>query len=352
MKFHKRVPSFSFTSFTFNNNNTTAASSNNNEQPEPCNQPKNHQPQQSHSQNNSLSHQQQQETPRPSPNDQQQLAHRPRNGSITLLLSPDDPLRFIVQSPKACSPRKRSGSLVEQSMSSPTPDQSDTSGSARRRSSFAEPSSSNSNSSTSHFTRHRKRLSNLFSPLSYYSNNSRSPSPANRSGRLRQSSHSVDPESDRESTLDSSSIHPQIDLPSSSEDDSDSNHSNSDQSSDLEPELTDPEAETILANTNANASSITPIDYLQKSNQPIPFIDQAPNITPPHHHYPSHSPPPILAVSPSCVSPPTGKHRPAVGLARSVEGPPSVPVKTSNSPSLDRSIRRTVVRSLLNMAIG
>ncbi|EFP77633.2 uncharacterized protein PGTG_03589 [Puccinia graminis f. sp. tritici CRL 75-36-700-3] len=321
MKFHKRVPSFSFTSFTFNNNNS---SSNNNEQPEPVTSQSHSQPSspsQPHFEvqptqeppasavplsTNSLSHQQQ-ETPRPSPNDQQ-LAHRPRNGSITLLLSPDDPLRFIVQSTKACSPRKRSGSLVEQSMSSPTPDQSDASGSGRRRSSFAEPvnqpltalahldrgriaspnrsstltqSSSNSNSSTSHFTRHRKRLSNLFSPLSYYSNNSRSPSPANRTGRLRQSSHSVDPESDRESTLDSSSIHPQIDLPSSSEDESDSNHSNSDQSSDLEPELTDPEAETILANTNANASSITPIDYLQKSNQPIPFIDQAPNITSP-----------------------------------------------------------------------
>ncbi|KAI9599858.1 hypothetical protein KEM48_010253, partial [Puccinia striiformis f. sp. tritici PST-130] len=63
---------------------------------------------------------------------------------------------------------------------------------------------------------------------------------------------------------------------------------NQEEDEDEEEELllseNDTEAQTILANTHANASSITPIDYLQKSNQPIPFIDQAPNIT---------SPPPI-----------------------------------------------------------
>ncbi|PLW04670.1 hypothetical protein PCANC_28335, partial [Puccinia coronata f. sp. avenae] len=237
----------------------------------------------------------------------QQLTH-PRNGSITLLLSPNDPLQFIVQNPNAAT-RKRSGSLVEQSMSSPTPDHPDfTSPGGRRRSSFAEsinqglstlanvdrgrissPSSrlsstftQSSTASSSHFNRHRKRFSNLFSPLSYYANSSRSPSPANRSGRLR-SSNSIDhAESDRESNPDASNpISPQIDLPSSSEDESDSNNSNSDRSNDLEPEFSDTEAQTILANTNANASSITPIDFLQKSNQPIPFMDQAPNITSP-----------------------------------------------------------------------
>jgi hypothetical protein len=97
------------------------------------------------------------------------------------------------------------------------------------------------------------------------------------------SSNSIDhAESDRESNPDASNpISPQIDLPSSSEDESDSNNSNSDRSNDLEPEFSDTEAQTILANTNANASSITPIDFLQKSNQPIPFMDQAPNITSP-----------------------------------------------------------------------
>ncbi|KAI8457475.1 hypothetical protein BY996DRAFT_4578355, partial [Phakopsora pachyrhizi] len=38
---------------------------------------------------------------------------------------------------------------------------------------------------------------------------------------------------------------------------------------------------TILANTNANSSSVTPIDFLQSSDQPIPFLDQAPNLTSP-----------------------------------------------------------------------
>lgn len=146
-------------------------------------------------------------------------------------------------------------------------------------------------SATYHLSRHRKRLSNLFSPLSsYYHTTSRSPSPGNPHSRHRSSNLSSDPnDSDRESAIDSNSIHPQIELPpSDSEDESDSNHSTSDRSTtefDLNPSDSDRDHHlTILANTHANASSITPIDFLQGSNQPIPFIDQAPNLT---------SPPPI-----------------------------------------------------------
>ncbi|MBW0509787.1 hypothetical protein O181_049502, partial [Austropuccinia psidii MF-1] len=35
----------------------------------------------------------------------------------------------------------------------------------------------------------------------------------------------------------------------------------------------------IIANTHTNSSSMTPIDFLQKSHQPMPFLDQAPDIT-------------------------------------------------------------------------
>ncbi|KNZ54752.1 hypothetical protein VP01_2866g1 [Puccinia sorghi] len=312
MKFHKRVPSFSFTSFSFNSH------SNNNEQQSTT-------PPQSHSQPSSPSLPQFEVQPAPlsatvlpsnpsqslaqqqlqQPPTEQPLRHTPRHGSITLLLSPDDPLRFIVQD--STPNRKRSGSLIEQSRSSPPLDHPDHLPGGRRRSSFAESfnqglstlasvdrgrissanpltqsSSHSASGRNNHFTRQRKRLSYLFNPLSYYASNSRSPSPANRSGALRLT-HSAEPtESDRESNPDPSNlITPQIDLPSSSEDESDSNNSNSDRSSESEPEFSDSEAQTILANTNANASSITPIDYLQKSNQPIPFIDQAPNITSP-----------------------------------------------------------------------
>ncbi|WAQ83234.1 hypothetical protein PtA15_3A603 [Puccinia triticina] len=67
----------------------------------------------------------------------------PRNGAITLLLSPDDPLQFIVQTAaKGPPPRKRSGSLIEHSLSSPPADHPDHPASAsRRRSSFAESAS-------------------------------------------------------------------------------------------------------------------------------------------------------------------------------------------------------------------
>ncbi|OAV93535.1 hypothetical protein, variant [Puccinia triticina 1-1 BBBD Race 1] len=381
MKFHKRVPSFSFTSFTFNNN-TTSTTTNEpdpaqaHSQPSSPSQPQLELPEPPSSAaalsslpSASFAHHQQHSPPPPPPPPSRELAIQPRNGAITLLLSPDDPLQFIVQTAaKGPPPRKRSGSLIEHSLSSPPADHPDHPASAsRRRSSFAESasqaltladrgriasphristltqSSTNSNStSASNFTRHRKRLSNLFSPLAYYSSHSRSPSPAARSARPSRSSTSLDPESDRESNPDSA----QIDLPSSSEDESESNQSNSDQSSDLDPELSDPEAQTILANTNANASSITPIDYLQKSNQPIPFIDQAPNITSPPPLPISFAPtdprsllkhPPAMARKTSISSRPGGSIR-----RRSSLGPPRQDLKLTVSRPIYQKNRCTI----------
>ncbi|KAH9469972.1 hypothetical protein Pst134EA_007242 [Puccinia striiformis f. sp. tritici] len=287
MKFHKRVPSFSFSTFSFNSTNeqqqqqhspttpSTATTTTTTELAEPQQQ------------------QQQQ---------QQQLA--------TLLLSPDDPLRFILQSTVRGrdSIRKRAGSLTETSNSNQQQQQQGTSRSSSthnnsrsRRSSIGESAAARSstvNSNASNFNRHRKRLSNLFSPLA---NHSRSPSPGTPTTRKR-STNTIDQSPEPED--------PPLDLtlsPSESSDSSDSSASsdeeedeedlstnedhettNQEEDEDEEEELllseNDTEAQTILANTHANASSITPIDYLQKSNQPIPFIDQAPNIT---------SPPPI-----------------------------------------------------------
>lgn len=66
---------------------------------------------------------------------------------------------------------------------------------------------------------------------------------------------------------------------------SDEDSSESVDSTDLDDEdddtLDHASHQTILANTTANASLITPSAYLQQSHQPVPFIDQAPNLTVP-----------------------------------------------------------------------
>ncbi|KAG0148090.1 hypothetical protein CROQUDRAFT_41860 [Cronartium quercuum f. sp. fusiforme G11] len=128
----------------------------------------------------------------------------------------------------------------------------------------------------------RMRLSSLFgghrSPPA-----SRSSSPCRSSASARSASieRLCEYESDGKSVAD---VTPRtaFDQTSDSEEDSNSSVGSSNISEDEDDEVFDYiHDETILANTTANASAITPIDYLQSSDQPVPFIDQAPNLTSP-----------------------------------------------------------------------
>ncbi|EGG11937.1 uncharacterized protein MELLADRAFT_59047 [Melampsora larici-populina 98AG31] len=126
------------------------------------------------------------------------------------------------------------------------------------------------------FSRQRMRISSLFSGNHHSPSTSRSPSPVPSASRSRSA---VD--SDGESISEVASGH----VFEQSEQDSSDSDSSTDSSGDSDDDTLDSaEDQTILANTTANASARTPIDFLQTSNQPVPFFDQAPNLT---------SPPPI-----------------------------------------------------------
>lgn len=126
------------------------------------------------------------------------------------------------------------------------------------------------------FSRQRMRISSLFSGNHHSPSTSRSPSPVQSASRSRSAL-----DSDGESMSEAASGH----VFDQSEQDSSDSDSSTDSSGDSDEDTLDSaEDQTILANTTANASARTPIDFLQASNQPVPFFDQAPNLT---------SPPPI-----------------------------------------------------------
>ncbi|KAH9823197.1 hypothetical protein DFH28DRAFT_351662 [Melampsora americana] len=126
------------------------------------------------------------------------------------------------------------------------------------------------------FSRQRMRISSLFSGNYHSPSTSRSPSPVPSGSQSRSGL-----DSDGESWSEVASGHV---LDQSEQDYSDSDTSTDSSRSSDDDTLDSAVDQTILANTTANASAQTPIDFLQTSNQPIPFFDQAPNLT---------SPPPI-----------------------------------------------------------
>lgn len=140
-------------------------------------------------------------------------------------------------------------------------------------------------SSTNSFNRQKTRLSAIFSLPRRSSSASFSVTPITSWTRIRSSSadqgESLQPEMDEESGMT------EIGSGRSTSDSGDDGSSASISSitlSDEEDEqdtLDLPNHQIILANTTANASAITPTDYLQMSNQPVPFSDQAPNIMAP-----------------------------------------------------------------------
>ncbi|MBW0534950.1 hypothetical protein O181_074665 [Austropuccinia psidii MF-1] len=168
--------------------------------------------------------------------------------SITLFTSPHNPLQLTTINPTlkpANSNHKRSPSLLD---------------------------FQNHSSNQNHNCRSNKVIQS-FHP------SSRSPSPASNPNTPRLHSTSQDhPQSDLDSPIDIGS-----NLSIHSDSDSDSINSNSEKSSDDQnsQDSNQSQHDQIIANTHANSSSITPIDFLQKSHQPIPFLDQAPNITSP-----------------------------------------------------------------------
>ncbi|KAG0146643.1 hypothetical protein CROQUDRAFT_44124 [Cronartium quercuum f. sp. fusiforme G11] len=197
---------------------------------------------------------------------------------ITLVVCPDDPSQLQILEPSTAATssrdrRGRSGSLVN--------DHSNQDGTAqeqRGRSISAngirvdERPKSERSSSTNTFNSPRIRLSALFQPSHRHSSSA--------SCTTTSAAWSKTDESDGEEIAD---VRPGTAF--DQESDSDSETSGTDQSSnedkDEEDESAIEENDRIRANTNANASALKPIDYLQQSSQPIPFIDQAPNLTAP-----------------------------------------------------------------------
>lgn len=135
---------------------------------------------------------------------------------------------------------------------------------------------------TNHFGHQRKRFSSLFgghrSPPA-----SRSSSPGASSVSVRSMSmdnlHGYD--SDGRSVGDVTPANA-FDQGSDSDEDSSCSNGSGKSSEEEEEDMLDyMHDETIIANTTANASAFTPIDFLQSSDQPVPFIDSAPNLTSP-----------------------------------------------------------------------
>ncbi|EGG03023.1 uncharacterized protein MELLADRAFT_90541 [Melampsora larici-populina 98AG31] len=287
--FHKRVPSFTFTSFNWSKDSKHSPSSD---------------------QNLSLP-----SSPQPQSNNPNLLPPDSLSQSSTSTPSDqaDKQIQLKLKSPSR-GRRSRTTSLADQDQH---PSQSTSPHSnARRRSvndlrsdsNQANQSSSRRGRSSSTQNLRRRSLLSIFTPTTHHrqtNSSSRSPSPGPALFRFKTSSseriHSY--ESDGESMAD---VVPENAFNQASESDEDSSGSDrssrSSSSSDNEEEEDEDEEDdentlrtsidlqTILANTNANASSMTPTDYLQHSDQPIPFIDQAPNLTIP-------PPPPISFAS-------------------------------------------------------